>query len=84
MRKIPKTNKRPAGKRPPCRCCGRPLLSYWQLDWPAHSPSPISQTWSGYGRLGNGFFCNQGCGYRFAIDLMNRVEEGRNGKIKAD
>ena len=84
MRKgIPKTNKRPKGPAPACKYCGKPLRSFWKLEWPIRSPNAISQTWSGYGRLGNGFFCSKDCGYFFAIDLMNRIEAGRDGKGKA-
>lgn len=82
MRGIPKTNERPKGPAPNCKCCGKKLESYWRLEWPISSRQPISQTWCGWGPSGNGFFCSKGCGYHFAVDVMRRVEFGRE-KTKA-
>lgn len=68
---IPKTNERPPGPRPKCRNCSKPLASYWVLEWPGNSANPVSQTFSGYGRLGNGYFCSRACGYHFAVRVLN-------------
>lgn len=71
---IPKTNSRPPGPSPLCRNCNRPLRSYWALNWPATNRAAIDQTWSGYGRLGNGFFCSLRCGYYWAIEQVKREQ----------
>lgn len=42
--------------RPHCRRCGKPLRMETSLDGK-----------SGYGTEGNGYFCTQRCGYRWAV-----------------
>lgn len=61
----------PMSERPICLWCGKPLAAYFKKEWPVHSQKALYKSFEGYGRLGNGKFCNLSHGYRWAVWKAN-------------
>lgn len=73
----------PSGQPDTCLWCGKKLHFHYIYDWSPSSLRPAGRVAPAKkGRYHDGYFCSIGCGYQYAVTILDKVAEKRSARTK--